>query len=93
MTNKTDKFEISREQLDDLDPSGRWVYTVRPLSDILSNFTFNELVNELIKRGATKWHRCGTAMWGTTHEEIVNGTAKYTKPETYLIVGDDDSTH
>ena len=68
-------FEISREQLDDLDPSGRWVYAVRPISDALhqtlSVFSKQELVEELVKRGATKWYEGGgVAVWGTTHEEM-----------------------
>jgi hypothetical protein len=55
--------------------------------DAIKTFTMQELVDELSKRdGVTIEQNQGVAVWGTTHEEIKNGTAKYDAPRIVLVI-------
>lgn len=55
-------------------------YHNSPERSSIKSFTREELVDELSKReGVTTTRSKGSAVWGTTLEEINGGTAKYTK--------------
>jgi hypothetical protein len=57
--------------------------------EFLSNIDTSELVQELCKRdGVTMTKRGCVAVWGTTHKDLENGTAKYEGAARILVVID-----